>query len=216
MGLTLANKWETFDEETRRELLDRMNMNAHRLAQRINSLLDFSRIESGSGADLQPVGLRAVIDDCVARLSGILAGHDVCVSADASLRVLADPMLLDRTLENLIANAAKHTPAAAVVHVSAHEQADAIVVAVADNGPGIAPEDLPRLGERFFRGRPRSGVSVPGTGLGLAFVQAALGLHGSTLKIESSRRTGTVFSFTLPGVTIATPPRAVRQLNQAG
>ncbi|HEX9695089.1 MAG TPA: GAF domain-containing sensor histidine kinase [Actinomycetota bacterium] len=201
MGKTLTRKWDALDEQTRLELLDRMNMNAGRLAQIVNSLLDFSRIESGGKADLQPVALRALVDECVARLEGILVAHPVEMHIDARLRVQADPMLLDRTMENLLANAAKHTPAGTRVGVDARATADGVVISVADDGPGIDAADLPRLGERFFRGRPPLGQWVPGTGLGLAFVHQALALHGSRLHVECPPDGGSIFSFRLPRAT---------------
>lgn len=231
MGVTLARKWDALDDRTRRDLLDRMNLNAHRLSRIVTSLLDFSRMESGAEADLQSVPLRPLIDECTTRLGGILAAHGVQVRVGRDVTVRADPMLLDRVVENLLANAAKHTPAGTTVRIEAIAVNGTVVVAVADDGPGIAPEDVPRLGERFFRPRSQSGYWAPGTGLGLAFVQGALELHDSKLRIDCPPAGGAVFSFTLPNAyeshgnersaetpslsRVKTPPSAVRTIRSA-
>ncbi|HVL89944.1 MAG TPA: ATP-binding protein [Actinomycetota bacterium] len=204
MGLTLAWKWDALDDRTRRELLERMNLNAHRLSRIVTSLLDFSRMESGAEADIQPVQLRPLIDECTTRLGAMLSGHGVQVRVRRDVMVRADPMLLDSVMENLLANAAKHTPAGTTVRIAAGTVNGAVVVTVADNGPGIAAEDLPRLGERFFRPASQSGYLAPGTGLGLAFVQGALKLHASKLQIECPPTGGAVFSFALAPAS-ATP-----------
>jgi len=118
--------------------------------------------------------------------------------------VLADPDRLDRILVNLVGNALKYS--AAGVTVSAAPEGDAVCVRVIDRGPGIAPDDLPRLFERFYRGAQREGE---GLGLGLYIVRKLVEAHGGRVGVTSAPGAGSTFSFTLP-VSGAGDPRAPR------
>ena len=122
------------------------------------------------------------------------------VAVDDGLVVTADPRLIERVLDNLVSNAAKHTPESAHVTVSAaplngtgHAR-----VALSDNGPGIAPADLDHLGERFYRGSDVVARRTRGVGLGLAFARQVVELHGEQLEIESELGRGSTFAFCLP------------------
>jgi two-component system OmpR family sensor kinase len=105
-------------------------------------------------------------------------------------------------VDNLLANAAKHTPDTAEVVASVTAVGEDVVVSVVDNGPGIAPDDLAHLGERFFRGGDVSTRRARGTGLGLAFAREVMALHGRPLDITSIPGR-TEFSFRLPGSSAA-------------
>jgi signal transduction histidine kinase len=198
MGFTLEEQWRALDDELRRELLARLNANARTLHQIINTLLDFSRIEAGRmEVNVEMVPLLQHVEAVVGRLGSLLASHPVSVRVPDGLVVRVDPILLDRVIENLVANAAKHTPAETEVEVSADADGGEAVVRVADSGPGIPQAELRYLGDRFFRGgdpNRRTG----GTGLGLALVQELLRLHDSKLEIESEIGRGSQFSFRLP------------------
>jgi signal transduction histidine kinase len=109
--------------------------------------------------------------------------------------VLADPERAHLVLTNLIGNALRHTPPGGRVEVRAAPEAGAVRFEVSDTGPGIAPEHLPRLFERFFRvpGAPHGGA-----GLGLYICREIVTAHGGRIGVESDPGAGAIFWFTLP------------------
>jgi signal transduction histidine kinase len=198
MGSTLDQRWGDLSDEVRKEFLQRLNSNALVLEGIISSLLDFSSVESGALRPyLEPVDLTEMAGSLVHRLDGLLRNHDVTTSIEPGLWVRADYMLIDRVLENLVANACKHTPPGTHVWLTARRDGPDIEVGVADDGPGIATHELARLGERFFRGGDVNSRRTPGTGLGLAFVFKVLEMHGSVLQMASEVGSGSRFWFRL-------------------
>lgn len=136
------------------------------------------------------------------------AGVRLDVDAPAPVMVHADPARLDQAFENLLSNGIKFTRRGGTVRIAAHEGtlADgtpAGVVTVRDNGIGIAPEDLERLTEWFYRARAARNQRIRGIGVGLAIVEAITEAHRGTLHVESALGEGTTFSLTLPA---AGPP----------
>jgi K+-sensing histidine kinase KdpD len=198
IGSTLEKRWNDLSEELRVELITRLNSNARVLDEIICNLLDFSRIESGVlEVYREPVEFKDLVDSVLHRLDALLADHQVTAEVPPDLLVEADPMLLDRVVENLVANACRHTPAGTKVTVEAHKSRNGVEIRVADNGPGIPEHELARLGERFFRGGDLNSRKARGTGLGLALVTEVLKLHGTALEIDSEVGRGSVFSFRL-------------------
>jgi two-component system, OmpR family, sensor histidine kinase MprB len=113
------------------------------------------------------------------------------VTALSPTVVRADPVLLERAVSNLLDNAVKYSPEGAPVEVTVRGGE----VIVADHGPGIAPEDLPRVFDRFYRAA--AARSKPGSGLGLAIVREAAEAHGGTASAESTAA-GARFKLALP------------------
>jgi RNA polymerase sigma factor (sigma-70 family) len=199
MGLTLQHQWKEMDDELRLEFLSRLNANAASLNDIITKLLDFSRLEAGRlEAQTQAVDLRALVDEVTDRLQILFVAHALEVVVEEGLTVQADPVLLERVVENLLANAAKHTPPGSRIEVIARRQAGQAIMEVSDDGLGIPAEDLKHVGERFFRGGDPNTRGTRGTGLGLALVREILSLHGGTLEIESVVGVGSRFTFQLP------------------
>jgi two-component system sensor histidine kinase BaeS len=137
--------------------------------------------------------------------------------ADGLPLVAADPDRLAQVLRNLLTNALRHTPKGGQVTVSAAAVGGTVEIAVADNGEGIAPEDLPHVFDRFYRGdrsrsraegsaglalRPSSGQALrAGSGLGLAIVRAIVEAHGGQVNaVSDGLGQGSTFRFTLPVV----------------
>ena len=200
MGKTLANRWAEMAEETRAELLGRVNRNADVLAATINTLLDFSQLEAGRlDARPEPFDLSELVRRSVDRLSTLFGPRHVTLAIEDGLVVNADPRLIERVIDNLVSNA-KHTPEQAQVTVSAAAIAGNAHarVAVSDNGPGIPAADLEHLGERFYRGSDVVARRSRGAGLGLAFARQVVELHGKELEIESELGRGSTFAFELP------------------
>lgn len=199
MGKTLSSRWRDLDDSTREELLLRTNRNADTLAETINTLLDFSQLEAGRlEARPEPFDVGDLLRRSVDRLSTLFGTREVSLDVADDLIVRADPRLIERVIDNLVSNAAKHTPDTAHVTVSAAAQDGVARVAVSDDGPGIAPADLEHLGERFFRGSDVVARRTRGAGLGLAFARQVVELHGQHLDIASEPGRGSTFAFTLP------------------
>jgi signal transduction histidine kinase len=204
MGLTMEQQWGQLDEASMRELLSRLNANAETLHQIITTLLDFSRLEAGRlDVRTETVELRPFIDRVMHRLGTLVDSNRTTVQISAGLTVRADPLLLERVMENLLSNAAKHTPEGTAIEIAARVIDGAVEISVADEGPGIPEKELRYLGDRFFRGGDPN-TRTRGTGLGLAVVREILRLHDATLEIESREGRGSRFSFALP----ATRPAA--------
>jgi signal transduction histidine kinase len=199
-GLTLEHTWGRLDEDTRLELLNRLNANTRTLEGIMTGLLDFSRIEAGRPeAHLEAIDLTDQLKGTAARLEGLFGGRALGLDIDPDLSVLADALLIDRAVENLLSNAFKHTPPGTAVELVAHRLGPEVIVSVRDEGPGIEEEELAHLGERFFRGGDLN-TRPKGLGLGLALVREVLELHGSALEIESRPGHGSTFSFRLRAV----------------
>jgi len=199
MGRTLEENSNTLSEEDRRDLLARLNANAATLDSIVAELLDFGRLETGQ-FQVEPVevDLRELLDGVADRLASLFRHHTVHIDVEDGLTAHADPLLIERVVENLLTNAAKYTPVGSSVRISAIGDGQDTVVAVEDDGPGIPPEEMCHIGERFFRGGHPNTRSTRGTGLGLALVSEILDLHGTYLEVESELEIGSRFSFQLP------------------
>jgi PAS domain S-box-containing protein len=182
--------------------------NAHRMNGMIQELLESSRLESGTMA-LQPQAvelvelLRAIVDR--AGFERVSVQPSATVQTVGTVTVSADPERIERVLTNLITNALKYSPSPKPVIVGVERSHGEAVVSVADQGPGISPEELPRLFQRFTRGRegPRSDVS--GLGLGLYIARLMVEAHGGRIRAESDLGKGSTFSFSLPLEEPASP-----------
>jgi len=121
-------------------------------------------------------------------------GIEVVVETEPGLIVEADHIRIRQVLGNLLSNALRHSPPGKAIRVRAFRQGKEAWVEVHDQGPGIAPEDMPHIFERFYRGDPaRSGE---GTGLGLAIARELVRLHGG--RIWAENHGGATFTFALP------------------
>jgi len=200
------------DEKARERFLAIMQEQARRMARLIDDLLSLSRIELNAHrrpdalVDLVPI-VRQVVDglETLARDRGVT----VHVEAARAMTVPGDRDELVRVFENLVENALKYgAPGKRVdVTLAPHESAEGepeAQVAIRDYGPGIAPEHLPRLTERFYRVDVTESRAQGGTGLGLALVKHILNRHSGRLSIESKLGAGATFTVQLP--TGVTPP----------
>ncbi|WNG39864.1 GAF domain-containing protein [Archangium minus] len=166
------------------------------LSRLISDLLDVGRLEQGLfSLALYPVDLVALSEE-VARLA-TTPGKEVQLTGMPELVVQADPARLRQALENLVANAQKHSPAGLPVIVDVNrEQREGgpwARVSVKDQGPGIPPEVMPRLFERFSKGPGSKGL-----GLGLYLVRSIAEAHGGTLTVQSEPGKGALFVLALP------------------
>ncbi len=196
------------DAAARLRFLDIMRTQATRMARVIEDLLSLSRIEHNVHIRPQtPTDVDAIVRQVVDSLQVLMRERGVEVKIDgppAPLIVPGDRDELVRVFENLIENALKYGAAGRRVEISMRSEVEAdgaaeqVVVAVRDFGPGIAPEHLPRLTERFYRADVADSRAQGGTGLGLAIVKHILARHGGRLSIESTPGNGATFTVRLP------------------
>ena len=152
---------------------------------------------------LQPVQVRALLDTAVQCSAPLLGNHRLVTenSADDE-QVWADSKRIRQVLCNLMANAAKYSPDSAPIELRAKpgKTPGRVQIEVADRGPGVHPDDVSRIFEKFGRGRDRSGQKVAGVGLGLYLSRRIMRAHGSDLTLSLTSDSGSVFSFELVAV----------------
>jgi signal transduction histidine kinase len=184
------------DEPTRRKFLARMVEETRRLSTLAQELLDLERLDARQAPPrLQEVDIPALVRSVAEAFSAEGLARFELDLPDSLPKALADPEELRQALVNLADNALKHTPASGRVRLSAGAAQDVVTVAVADQGPGIAAEHLPRIWDRFYR--------VPedaheGSGLGLAIVKRLVERQGGSVAVESNPGSGSTFSFSVP------------------
>jgi signal transduction histidine kinase len=154
-------------------------------------------------AQLRPVRLDALIDDAImfteAR-SAELPFETLLEGVEAHERVLADQDRIGQVLRNLLCNAAKYSPDGTRISLRvARDGGGRVRIEVADGGPGIHPDDLERIFEKFGRGRNGKEGQVSGAGLGLYLSRGIVRAHGSDLTVRSRPGSGSVFAFELEG-----------------
>jgi signal transduction histidine kinase len=166
-----------------------------RMDRMLRDLADAARSESGNlELARSAVELKPFVDGFLELADGVLERPRVENTIAASVpSVLADPDRLDRIFVNLVGNALKYSQDRVVV--SADPDGDLVRISVADRGPGIAPEDLPRIFDRYYRGSRHEGE---GLGLGLFIVRKLVEAHGGQIWAESRPGEGSTFTFTLP------------------
>jgi signal transduction histidine kinase/putative methionine-R-sulfoxide reductase with GAF domain len=191
----------------RERFLSIINVECDRLSRLVTDILDLSRLESGQRplrlATLDP---EALVRETLEGLQPVLQARRIrtAVQVDPQLRLEADADLLRRLLINLLGNAAKFSPIGGEVRVTATARGEDVVCSVEDHGPGIPPEDVPHVFERFFRSRQHSEQESDGTGLGLAIARGIVELHGGGIRVEVPEKGGTRFVFQLPQRQLAT------------
>jgi two-component system OmpR family sensor kinase len=163
--------------------------NAARMGEMIRDLVDIARVDAGLALAPAPVPLAPFLAELVERLDGGLESARISVSvSDGLAPVRADPAKLERVVVNLLANALRHGPPGTPVELTARAGDGVAILEVADRGPGIDPEDLPRIFDRFYRS-PKAGGE--GLGLGLHIARRFVEAHGGTIAASSDNRGAT-------------------------
>jgi signal transduction histidine kinase len=194
------------------ETLQVMLSQSERLGRLVDRLLDLSRLESGEtplqreSVPLHPLVSQVLSEIEVARSDRGVAIQDLV--PDDLPQILVDRERVHQVLFNLLDNAVRFTPPGGRVVVSARRSNGSCEVAVADTGPGIAPEHLPRLFERFYRVDPSRSHRDGGTGIGLAIARSVVEAHGGRIRAESEMGKGSTFTFELPVAPAAETRRA--------
>ncbi len=192
-------------EEERRHYLALMATQASRMQTLVQDLLTLSRLEGSPLPRSQEwLGMAGLLAQCEAdahALSGLLApmAHALTFSQEGDWEIAGEHTELFSAMSNLVTNALRYTPAPGRVDVTWRTGADGRgEFSVQDNGPGIAPEHLPRLTERFYRVDRSRSRETGGTGLGLAIVKHVAQRHGGELQIQSQPGQGSRFCIVFP------------------
>jgi PAS domain S-box-containing protein len=200
----------TLSPDKRQRALDTVERNARMQAQLIEDLLDVSRIISGKLAlDLQALDVAGVIAAAVETVRPAAEAKDVRldVQVDPSGDVLGDGGRLQQVVWNLLANAVKFTPRGGTVRLGLERQGTEVLITVADDGIGIAPEFLPHVFERFRQADPGNARKSGGLGLGLSIVKHVVEAHGGEVFATSAGKgQGATFTVRLPGTRAAVRP----------
>lgn len=183
------------DPQRVRDYVAMMREQATRMHRIIEDLLALSVLESAP----PPAAERVRVASLLARLrtdAEALSGgrHTVALEGRATLDLVGSESEIASAFGNLISNAVRYTPAGGKVRLLWRESSDGAVFSVEDTGPGIAPEHIPRLTERFYRVDRSRSRETGGTGLGLAIVKHALARHQASLEIQSTPGKGSTFS----------------------
>lgn len=194
---------EDLDDETRREFLATTRSQVDRLTKLATDLLDLSRMDVGRiRIEQEEVGLAEVVR-IVAEEFGVLADssdHPLIVEVDDDAWALADEERVQQIARALTGNALSHTPRGTSVWLRAERRGSRVAVSVEDDGPGILPEHLGRIFQRFYR---VEGGQASGSGLGLAIARELAGRMNGTVTVESQPGK-TVFTLDLPAESVAT------------
>jgi signal transduction histidine kinase len=171
-----------------------------------NAILRIAEIDAGARRQgFGRVDLRAVLNDLVDLYAAVATERAIQLdlSAGPQVHVLGDRQILSQALANLVDNAVKYTPDGGVVTVTLAADQEHVRVIVADTGPGIPDSEKQRVIERFYR--MEQSRATPGSGLGLALVDAVARLHGGVLRLRNNRPTGLRAILELPVSDLAAP-----------
>lgn len=192
--------------ENQRDILQTTESNISRLGRIIDDLLDISKIEAGK------VELRRRKTDIILLVKDIYSkwllesckkNHDFKLfTPDGPIYIYIDPDKITQVLNNLISNAMKYTPEGGKIKVVVNDKGRSVEVSVADNGVGIAKENLPKVFGKFQQFDRKPGPGIKGTGLGLAISKQLVEMHKGRISVDSELNKGTTFTFELPKLDI--------------
>jgi two-component system, OmpR family, phosphate regulon sensor histidine kinase PhoR len=215
MGFVETLQSLPLDEEERARYLGRMSQQAQRMQTLVGDLLTLSRLEvsplPGTGEWTPLPALMAQCEQDARALSALLGRSQVLrFGTPPAMEISGSASELLSAMSNLVSNAVRYTPAGGSVEIQWLVLPDrALELSVHDTGPGIEPEHLPRLTERFYRVDRSRSRETGGTGLGLAIVKHVAQRHGCELRIQSTPGAGSTFAIRFPAARL----RPVAALN---
>lgn len=195
------------DPEASRHFIGIIYREAQRMNSLMKSLLELARLDSTHGKTkikCIPVEVNAILHQTVEQLQAkAKKKKQTLIEEPASLPlfVLASPELFGQILYNLTENAIKYTQEGGTIHIRSQQVADHLELTVSDNGIGIAPADLPRIFDRFYRVDKARARKSGGNGIGLSLVKFLVERFDGTIEVESQLEKGTTFTLTFPLTT---------------
>ena len=203
------------DEEVNQVFLEKIVRNSERLNNLVNDLSAISMIETGQlKMQPEPFDVGVFLQEILDHVEHLLEKNEVLASLNVQQNLpmmVADRDRMRQVMANLVENAIKYNHIGGKVEVGANLNLNGeIRISVTDNGPGIAPEEIDRVTERFYRVDKSRSREQGGTGLGLAIVKHILEAHQSKLYIDSVLGKGSTFAFSLPSehLVVVIPDRS--------
>ena len=202
-GALMADE-KRYTEETRHRLYQDIYEDSLWLKDLVENLLASTRLE-GDSADLRLSGelVEDIFAEAVAHVHPDEEHTVVLEPLSELLMVRADSRLIVQLLVNLIGNALKYTPPGSTVRLSAERREQDVVISVADDGPGISPEEKEKVFDMFYVGNNPASAGRKSLGLGLALCRTIVKTHGGKIWVEDNIPHGAVFSFTLPAEEVS-------------
>ena len=196
---TTLMQFEGLDDASRLDLATIVDEEASRLDALIGQAVEMAQIDANFVEVRRvPQYARALIDQAVEESRAALAQHRVVIAVDEpDTPAWFDPQLLGRVLRHLLENAVRYSAPGSRITLRSRRVGDRLEFRVEDTGDGIDAVDLPRIFEKFYRGKKGSKLGK-GSGMGLAIVRAILTAHGGSIEVESEPAKGTRFSFWVP------------------
>ncbi len=197
---SLRSYADKYDAAERDELLASLESEALRLNRFVGNLLDMTRLEAGMAEiKLDFADLAEIVGAALERAGNVLAHHHVEVEIAADLPMLRlDPLLMEQVLFNLLDNAAKYSPPGSRIDLRARRDGESVTIEVFDQGPGIPPDDLERIFDKFYRVHAQDRRRA-GTGLGLAICRGFVEAQGGHIDAGNRRDgAGAVLTIRLP------------------
>ena len=188
------------DRATRQELLRDVLKESHHLTRLVDNLLSMTRLDAGSiRVEKQWYPLEDVIGSALGRLGKDLADRRVNKLLPDDLPLVPlDGVLIEQVLVNLLENAVRYSDPGTAIDILARAENDAVVITVADRGPGLAEGEEVKVFDKLFRGAASENSAERGVGLGLAIARAIVEAHGGRVWAENRAGGGAMFSFRLP------------------
>lgn len=188
--------------EPSKENLQALHAKTLLLNRLVEDLHELALAEAGElSLERAPLNLAELLSQAATDVKPQLVEREITLGLEVpeALPALSgDAQRIQQVLLNLLSNAVRYTPAGGRITLRAQARPHEVQIDVADTGPGISPEDLPHIFERFYRGDKSRARASGGAGLGLAIAQALVAAHGGKIWVESQLGQGTTFSFTLP------------------
>jgi two-component system sensor histidine kinase BaeS len=196
----LQGKLESIQEgaiQASEEVILEITDEVYRLKRLVNDLQQLSLAESGNlPLHIMPVNINQLVDKVGSHFQWLADEKEINLSYakipdDVLLNIDADR--ITQVIVNLVGNALRHTPEKGMVELIGEESGDSFILKVADNGPGIPPDDLPFIFDRFYKRDPSRSRTDGGTGLGLSIAKGYVEAHGGMIEVKSKVNKGTTF-----------------------
>jgi PAS domain S-box-containing protein len=195
----LQKRFAQINDEVSVRFLDKMHEQVDRLTDLVSDLLDLSRIQSGQlDLDKQNFNLSKLVEDTVENIQNTSLKHKIEVESAGQPELKGDKDRIGQVLTNLLVNAIKYSPKGDKVKVKVIPNGNKVVVSVQDYGIGISKTHQQKIFDRFYRAAGANEKTFPGLGIGLFISAEIVRRHGGNIWVESVKRKGSTFFFSLP------------------
>ncbi|UCH64434.1 MAG: HAMP domain-containing histidine kinase [Ignavibacterium sp.] len=199
---TILIKADSLSEEERKNYMETIFSSTERLKNLVEELFELSKLEAReSKPNPEPFSIAELVQDVKQKNLVFAEPKKIELKLDFPYdlpMVNADIGMMEKVLQNLLDNALKFTPEGGIIKISLTPQKQDVLVGVKDNGRGISSDALPHIFERYQKAERTTATENEGLGLGLAIVKKILEVHNIEIKVESSKESGTIFSFKIP------------------